>query len=145
MSQVDSRYISIVSGPGLLLRTTSEASATGVATPQSEAATPTPKPSTIDIIKQPSLLRQKLAGNCTTTCQWIGRQQFCNTTASNVIVLSADPSAAAQGVCGERTPRHSGETLKLCPTQVWASLRQKEMFALNRFARCPNNSHAESL
>jgi hypothetical protein len=23
--------------------------------------------------------RQKLAGNCTTTCQWIGRQQFCNT------------------------------------------------------------------
>jgi hypothetical protein len=32
-----------------------------------------------DIIKQPSLLRQKLAGNCTTTCQWIGRQQFCNT------------------------------------------------------------------
>jgi hypothetical protein len=56
-----------------------EASATGVATPQSEAATPTPKPSTIDTIKQPSLLRQKLAGNCTTTCQWIGRQQFCNT------------------------------------------------------------------
>jgi hypothetical protein len=53
-----------------------EASATGVTTPQSEAA---PKRSTIDIIKQPSLLRQKLAGNCTTTCQWIGRQQFCNT------------------------------------------------------------------
>jgi hypothetical protein len=53
-----------------------EASATGVATPQSQAA---PKPSTIDIIKQTSLLRQKLAGNCTTTCQWIGRQQFCNT------------------------------------------------------------------
>jgi hypothetical protein len=42
-------------------------------------ATPAPKPSTIDIIRQPSLLRQKLAGNCTTTCQWIGRQQFCNT------------------------------------------------------------------
>jgi hypothetical protein len=42
-------------------------------------ATPAPKPSTIDIIRQPSLLRQKLAGNCTTTCQWIGNQQFCNT------------------------------------------------------------------
>jgi hypothetical protein len=56
-----------------------EASATGVATPQSQAAPSTPKPSTIDIIKQPSLLRQKLAGNCTTTCQWIGGRQFCNT------------------------------------------------------------------
>ena len=56
-----------------------EASATGVATPQSQAAPLAPKPSTIDIIRQPSLLRQKLAGNCTTTCQWIGRQQFCNT------------------------------------------------------------------
>ena len=56
-----------------------EASATGVATPQSQAAPSAPKPSTIDIIKQPSLLRQKLAGNCTTTCQWIGNQQFCNT------------------------------------------------------------------
>ena len=56
-----------------------EASATGVASPQSQAAPSAPKPSTIDIIKQPSLLRQKLAGNCTTTCQWIGRQQFCNT------------------------------------------------------------------
>ena len=56
-----------------------EASATGVATPQSQAAPSAPKPSTIDIIKQPSLLRQKLAGNCTTTCQWIGRQQVCNT------------------------------------------------------------------
>ena len=53
-----------------------EASATGVAPPQSQVA---PKPSSIDIIRQPSLLRQKLAGNCTTTCQWIGRQQFCNT------------------------------------------------------------------
>jgi hypothetical protein len=53
-----------------------EASATGVATPQSQAA---PKLSTIDIIRQPSLLRQRLAGNCTTTCQWIGRQQVCNT------------------------------------------------------------------
>jgi hypothetical protein len=57
-----------------------EASATGVVTPQSQAAPSAPKPSTIDIIKQPSLLRQKLAGNnCQTTCQWIGRQQFCNT------------------------------------------------------------------
>jgi hypothetical protein len=53
-----------------------EASATGVATPLSQAA---PKPSTTDIIRQPSLLRQKLASNCTTTCQWIGGRQFCNT------------------------------------------------------------------
>jgi hypothetical protein len=56
--------------------TAAEASATDVAMPQSQAA---PKPSTVDVIRQPSLLRQKLAGNCTTTCQWIGRQQFCNT------------------------------------------------------------------
>jgi hypothetical protein len=50
-----------------------EASTTGV-------ATSAPKPSTIDIIRQPSLLRQKLAGNnCQTTCQWIGGRQFCNT------------------------------------------------------------------
>ena len=56
-----------------------EASAPGVATPQSQAALSAPWPSTIDIIKQPSLLRQKLAGNCTTTCQRIGRQQVCNT------------------------------------------------------------------
>jgi hypothetical protein len=54
-----------------------EASATGVA--QSQAALSAPKPSTTDIIRQPSLLRQKLAGNCTTTCQWIGGRQFCNT------------------------------------------------------------------
>jgi hypothetical protein len=53
-----------------------EASAPGVATPQSQGAL---SPSTIDIIRQPSLLHQKLAGNCTTTWQWIGRQQFCNT------------------------------------------------------------------
>jgi hypothetical protein len=53
-----------------------DANPTGVATSQSQA---TPKPSTIDIIRQPSLLRQKLAGNCTTICQWIGRKQFCNT------------------------------------------------------------------
>jgi hypothetical protein len=56
-----------------------EASATGVATPRSQAASSAPKPNTIDIIRQPSLLRQKLAGDCTTTCQRIGRQQFCNT------------------------------------------------------------------
>jgi hypothetical protein len=54
-----------------------EASTTGVATPQSQAA-PSIQPSTIDIIRQPSLLRQTLAGNCTTTCQWIGNRQFCN-------------------------------------------------------------------
>jgi hypothetical protein len=47
--------------------------------PQSQAAPSASQPGTIDIIRQPSLLRQKLAGNCTTTCQWIGRQQFCNT------------------------------------------------------------------
>jgi hypothetical protein len=56
-----------------------EASATSVATPQSQAAPSPPKPSTIDIIQQPSLLRQKLARNWTTTCQWIGDRQFCNT------------------------------------------------------------------
>jgi len=56
-----------------------EASATGVPTPQSQALPSAPKPGTIDIIRQPSLLRQKLAGNCTTTCQWIGGRQFCNT------------------------------------------------------------------
>jgi hypothetical protein len=59
--------------------TCAEASVTGIATTQSQAASSGPKPSTIDIIRQPSLLRQKLAGNCTTTCQWIGHQQFCNT------------------------------------------------------------------
>jgi hypothetical protein len=58
---------------------TAEASGTSVATPQSQAAPSASKPSTTDIIRQPSLLRQKLAGNCTTPCQWIGRQQFCNT------------------------------------------------------------------
>jgi hypothetical protein len=59
---------------------TAEANATGVATPQSQASPSAPRPSTIDIIKQPSLLRQKLAGNnCQTTCQWIGGRQFCNT------------------------------------------------------------------
>jgi hypothetical protein len=38
-----------------------EASTTSVATPQSQTAPSAPKPSTIDIIKQPSLRRQKLA------------------------------------------------------------------------------------
>jgi hypothetical protein len=56
-----------------------EASTTGVAPPQSQAAPSAPEPSILDIIRQPSLLRQKLAGNCTTTCQWIGGRQFCNT------------------------------------------------------------------
>ena len=57
-----------------------EASATGVATPQSQAAPSAPKPSITDQIKRPSLLRQKLAGNnCQTICQWIGGRQFCNT------------------------------------------------------------------
>ena len=57
-----------------------EASATGVAKPQSQAAPSALRPSTIDIIRQPSLLRQKLTGNnCQTTCQWIGGRQFCNT------------------------------------------------------------------
>jgi hypothetical protein len=56
-----------------------EASATGVATPQSQAAPSATKSSTIDIIRQPSLRHQKLAGNCTTTCQWIGGRQYCNT------------------------------------------------------------------
>jgi len=56
-----------------------EASPTGVAMPQSQAAPSAPKPATIDIIRQPSVLREKLAGNCTTTCQWIGGRQFCNT------------------------------------------------------------------
>ena len=56
-----------------------EASATGVAMPKSQTASSAPKPNTTDIIRQPSLLRQKLAGNCTTTCQWIGGRQFCNT------------------------------------------------------------------
>jgi hypothetical protein len=60
-----------------------EASAIGVATPHSQAAPSAPKSnavasqvSIIDQIKRPSL---KLAGNCTTTCQYVGRQQVCNT------------------------------------------------------------------
>jgi len=48
-------------------------------TAQSQSCASAPKPSTIDIIKQPLLLRQKLAGNCTTTCQWIRRPAVCNT------------------------------------------------------------------
>jgi hypothetical protein len=54
-----------------------QASPTAAAAPQS--APSAQKPSTIDIIRQPSLVRQKVAGNCTTTCQWIGGRQFCNT------------------------------------------------------------------
>ena len=57
-----------------------EASATGVATSQSQAAPSAQKPSTIDIIKQPSPLGEKHAGGmCQTQCQWIGGRQFCNT------------------------------------------------------------------
>ena len=57
-----------------------EASATGVATPQSEAAPLAPKPSTFDQIKRPSPLGAKHAGGmCQTQCQWIGGRQFCNT------------------------------------------------------------------
>jgi hypothetical protein len=55
-----------------------EASATGIATPQSQAGPSAPKPGTIDIIKQPSLLRQKLASNGTTRSV-VGGRQFCNT------------------------------------------------------------------
>jgi hypothetical protein len=35
-------------------------------------------PSIIEQIKHPSP-REKQARNCTTTCQWIGNQQICNT------------------------------------------------------------------
>jgi hypothetical protein len=44
----------------------------------SQAVPSAPKPSIIDIIRQPPPC-QKLAGNCTTTCQWIGCEQFCTT------------------------------------------------------------------
>jgi hypothetical protein len=55
-------------------------------------ATPAPNPSTIDIIRQPSLLRQKLAGNnCQTTCSGSAAGSSATLIASNVIVLSADP------------------------------------------------------
>jgi hypothetical protein len=55
-----------------------EASATGVATPQSQAAPWAPKPSTIDQIRHPTsvLLAQRM---CQTQCNWIGGRQFCNT------------------------------------------------------------------
>jgi hypothetical protein len=57
-----------------------EASATGVAAPQSQAAPSAPKPSTIDQIKRPLPLGEKHAGGmCQTQCQWIGGRQFCNT------------------------------------------------------------------
>jgi hypothetical protein len=35
------------------------------------------KPSVADQIRHPQ--GQQLARNCTTTCQWIGNQQVCNT------------------------------------------------------------------
>jgi hypothetical protein len=38
---------------------------------------PLSKPSVADQIRHPQ--GQKVARNCTTTCQWIGRQQVCNT------------------------------------------------------------------
>jgi hypothetical protein len=64
-----------------LLHTCWRGQCTGVGTTQSQAA---PSPSTIDIIKQPPLLRQKLAGNCTTTCQWSGLSSSATSIASNV-------------------------------------------------------------
>jgi hypothetical protein len=36
------------------------------------------KPSVVDQIRHPRG-QQVAGGNCTTTCQWIGRQQVCNT------------------------------------------------------------------
>jgi hypothetical protein len=57
-----------------------EASATGVATPQYQAAPSAPKPNTIDQIRHPTatsvLLAQRM---CQTQCNWIGGRQFCNT------------------------------------------------------------------
>ena len=38
---------------------------------------PLSKPSVVDQIRRPG--GQQVAGNCTTTCQWIGGRQFCNT------------------------------------------------------------------
>jgi hypothetical protein len=37
----------------------------------------TSMPSIADQIRHPR--GQQVAGNCTTTCQWIGGRQFCNT------------------------------------------------------------------
>jgi len=57
-----------------------EASATGAATPRSQAALSAPKPSTIDQIRHPLatsvLLAQRM---CQTQCNWLGGRQFCNT------------------------------------------------------------------
>ena len=56
-----------------------EASATGVARPQSQAAPWAPKPSIFDQIRHPAtsvLLAQRM---CQTQCNWIGGRQFCNT------------------------------------------------------------------
>jgi hypothetical protein len=38
---------------------------------------PLSKPSVADQIRHPR--GQQVAGNCQTTCQWIGGRQFCNT------------------------------------------------------------------
>jgi hypothetical protein len=38
---------------------------------------PLSKPSVADQIRHPQ--GQQVARDCTTTCQWIGRQQVCNT------------------------------------------------------------------
>jgi hypothetical protein len=56
-----------------------EATTTGVATPQSQATPSAPEDQHHRCHQAAVATRQKLAGNCTTTCQWIGRQQFCNT------------------------------------------------------------------
>jgi len=66
-----------------------EASATGAATPQSQAAPSAPKPSTIDIIKRcfvrswPATARPRVSGSAVSSSATL--------IASDVIVLSADP------------------------------------------------------
>ena len=50
--------------------------ATSVNAASSQIA-PLSKPSVADQIRHPR--GQQVAGNCTTTCQWIGGRQFCNT------------------------------------------------------------------
>jgi hypothetical protein len=59
-----------------------DVSATGVATSQSQAVPSHRSPAPIDIVRQGSLLCQKLAGNRTTA--WIGCKQFC----SNPLLLT---------------------------------------------------------
>ena len=57
-----------------------EASATGVATPQSQAAPSAPKPSTTDQIRHPTANSVALAQRmCQTQCNWIGGRQFSHT------------------------------------------------------------------